>query len=216
MLIRNISSARLYVCVCVFFSTGSKKFAERRLSGLRWLFTPRHFTHLANSRTPCSLPQFYTLAVALVIICLTTTLVRAHPQQQPDGPHTLLDIETPNQFSYNSPLAQPDSLRSKPYFDFLSTLYAHDSAKTNLFRNRPQRDLQAQIDAELVPAVGEAKSRRRDRKRRALVFRPLFVYQQREVRKKEIAARRRSDEIRRRSDKVHPEGNTYNQLYHRV
>lgn len=154
--------------------------------------------------------------MAVGIVGLTTTQVRAHPQQQPDGPHTLLDIETPNQFSYNSPLAQPDSLRSKPYFDFLSTLYAHDSAKTNLFRNRPQRDLQSQTESELIPAVGEAKSRRRDRKRRALVFRPLFVYQQREVRKKEIAARRRSDEIRRRSDKVYSQGNTYNQLYHRV
>lgn len=150
----------------------------------------------------CSLPQFYTLAVALGIICLT----RAKPQQfqqQPDGPHTLLDIETPNQFSYNSPLAQPDSLRSKPYFDFLSTLYAHDSAKTNLFRNRPQRDVEGQT-TKLIPAVGEPKSRRRDRKRRALVFRPLFVYQQREIRKKEMAARRRSDEVRRRSGEKQP------------
>ncbi|XP_064542993.1 uncharacterized protein Lst isoform X2 [Drosophila montana] len=142
-----------------------------------------------------------------------------NPQQLQDGPHTLLDIETPNQFSYNSPLAQPDSLRNKPYFDFLSTLYAHDSAKTDLFRNRPQRDLQSQPELEpqpepelkaqelpLTPA-DEPKSRRRDRKRRAIVFRPLFVYQQREIRKKEIAARRRSDEVSRRN---------YNEYYKRV
>ncbi|KAH8415778.1 hypothetical protein KR222_000853, partial [Zaprionus bogoriensis] len=144
-----------------------------------------------------SLPQFYTLAMALGIVCLWTTPTLS--QLQPDGPHTLLDIETPNQFSYNSPLAQPDSLRSKPYFDFLSTLYAHDSAKTDLFRQRPRRDVQAQAEAELQQEqlAGESRSHRRERKRRAIVFRPLFVYQQREIRKKEIAARRRSDEVKR-------------------
>ncbi|ALC41613.1 CG8317 [Drosophila busckii] len=128
--------------------------------------------------------QIYTLAVALSIVCALSVA------QQPDeeAPHTLLDIETPNQFSYNSPLQQPDSLSSKPYFDFLSTLYAHDSAKTDLFRQRPRRDVQS-ADA--------PKSRRRDRKRRAIVFRPLFVYKQQEVRKQEIAARRRSDDYRR-------------------
>ncbi|XP_030558400.1 uncharacterized protein LOC115760952 [Drosophila novamexicana] len=163
-------------------------------------------------------PQFYTLAVTLGLVCLATAMPQ-NPQQLQDGPHTLLDIETPNQFSYNSPLAQPDSLRNKPYFDFLSTLYAHDSAKTDLFRNRPQRDLQSQTQSQsqpepelkaqelsLTPAE-EPKSQRRDRKRRAIVFRPLFVYQQREIRKKEIAARRRSDEISRRN---------YNEYYKRV
>ncbi|XP_064542991.1 uncharacterized protein Lst isoform X1 [Drosophila montana] len=162
--------------------------------------------------------QLYTLAVTLGLACLATAMPQ-NPQQLQDGPHTLLDIETPNQFSYNSPLAQPDSLRNKPYFDFLSTLYAHDSAKTDLFRNRPQRDLQSQPELEpqpepelkaqelpLTPA-DEPKSRRRDRKRRAIVFRPLFVYQQREIRKKEIAARRRSDEVSRRN---------YNEYYKRV
>ncbi|XP_062129087.1 uncharacterized protein LOC133840917 [Drosophila sulfurigaster albostrigata] len=139
--------------------------------------------------------QFYTLAVALGIVCFAT----AAPQQQPEeGPHTLLDIVTPNQFSYNSPLAQPDSLRSKPYFDFLSTLYAHDSAKTDLFRNRPRRQVEeVELPAELksAPVEDQAKSHRRERKRRAIVFRPLFVYQQREIRKKEIAARRRDDQL---------------------
>lgn len=147
-------------------------------------------------------PQFYTLAVALGVVCLATAMPQ-DPQQLQDGPHTLLDIETPNQFSYNSPLAQPDSLRSKPYFDFLSTLYAHDSAKTNLFKNRPQRSVPSESVAEPQPvavaAADQPKSRRRDRKRRAIVFRPLFVYQQREIKKKEIAARRRSDEAQRRN-----------------
>ncbi|KAH8299384.1 hypothetical protein KR044_000848, partial [Drosophila immigrans] len=132
------------------------------------------------------------MAVALgVVVCLATAL----PQQEQEGPHTLLDIVTPNQFSYNSPLAQPDSLRSKPYFDFLSTLYAHDSAKTNLFRNRPSRAVEPSVQLQAATSTADQpKSRRRDRKRRAIVFRPLFVYQQREIRKQEIAARRR-DEI---------------------
>ncbi|EDW09376.2 PREDICTED: uncharacterized protein LOC108615642 [Drosophila arizonae] len=153
----------------------------------------------------CSLSQqFYTLAVALGIVCLSSAMPQ-NPQQLQEGPHALLDIETPNQFSYNSPLAQPDSLRNKPYFDFLSTLYAHDSAKTNLFRNRPQRSVELQPEPELkadeqqLAAADQPKSRRRDRKRRAIVFRPLFVYQQREIKKKEIAARRRSDEAQRRN-----------------
>ncbi|TMW45036.1 hypothetical protein DOY81_009885 [Sarcophaga bullata] len=30
--------------------------------------------------------------------------------------------EVPAVLSYNSPLRQPDSLRSRPYFDFLSTI----------------------------------------------------------------------------------------------
>ncbi|XP_034478924.1 uncharacterized protein LOC117785130 [Drosophila innubila] len=150
--------------------------------------------------------QFYTLVVALGIVGLVTAL----PQVQQEGPHTLLDIETPNQFSYNSPLAQPDSLRSKPYFDFLSTLYAHDSAKTDLFRQRPRRDLQteSELKTQLVSA-DQPKSRRRDRRRRAIVFRPLFVYKQQEIRKQEIAARRRSDQVNR-------PGANYNQIYNRL
>lgn len=150
--------------------------------------------------------QFYTLAVALGIVCMVTAM----PQDQQEGPHTLLDIETPNQFSYNSPLAQPDSLRSKPYFDFLSTLYAHDSAKTNLFRNRPRRqaELEPELKSQVVVAAEQPKSRRRDRQRRAIVFRPLFVYKQQEIRKQEIAARRRSDQVNA--------GYNYNQLYNRL
>ncbi|KAL7738327.1 hypothetical protein ACLKA6_006652 [Drosophila palustris] len=158
--------------------------------------------------------QFYTLAVALgIVVCMVTAL----PQQfQQEVPHTLLDIETPNQFSYNSPLAQPDSLRSKPYFDFLSTLYAHDSAKTDLFRNRPRRDVQTESEPELktplVSAQDQPKSRRRDRQRRAIVFRPLFVYKQQEIRKQEIAARRRSD----RADQINRAGYNNNQRYNRL
>ncbi|XP_043643613.1 uncharacterized protein LOC122613479 [Drosophila teissieri] len=122
--------------------------------------------------------QFASLA-CLVILATTTMTTLAAPQQQ-EVPHALLDIETPNQFNYSpSPLAQPDSLRSKPYFDFLSTLYAHDTAKSNLFRPysvRQRRDAGAQ---KLVL----------DRPRRAIVFRPLFVYKQQEIRKQEIKER---------------------------
>ncbi|EDV55737.1 uncharacterized protein LOC6548426 [Drosophila erecta] len=120
----------------------------------------------------------------LVILAATTMTTMAAPQQQ-EVPHALLDIETPNQFNYSpSPLAQPDSLRSKPYFDFLSTLYAHDTAKSNLFRPysvRQRRDAGAQVLS---------------RPRRAIVFRPLFVYKQQEIRKQEIKdrnAQRRHD-----------------------
>ncbi|XP_039483491.1 uncharacterized protein LOC120446542 [Drosophila santomea] len=119
--------------------------------------------------------QFASLA-CLVILATTT---KAAPQQQ-EVPHALLDIETPNQFNYSpSPLAQPDSLRSKPYFDFLSTLYAHDTAKSNLFRPysvRQRRDAAAQKSV-------------LDRPRRAIVFRPLFVYKQQEIRRQEIRER---------------------------
>ncbi|XP_017077503.1 uncharacterized protein LOC108112200 [Drosophila eugracilis] len=119
----------------------------------------------------------YTWQVSTVILVILAAMAMAAPQLQ-EVPHALLDIETPNQFNYSpSPLAQPDSLRSKPYFDFLSTLYAHDSAKSNLFRpysGRQRRDLGAQ---------------KLDRPRRAIVFRPLFVYKQQEIRRQEIQER---------------------------
>ncbi|KAH8337939.1 hypothetical protein KR067_011118, partial [Drosophila pandora] len=121
------------------------------------------------------LSLFQLSSVLLVILAAMAT---ARPQLQ-EVPHALLDIETPNQFSYSpSPLSQPNSLSSKPYFDFLSTLYAHDTAKSNLFRpysGRQRRDVQPQ---------------KLERQRRAIVFRPLFVYKQSEVRKQEIRDRK--------------------------
>ncbi|KAH8284782.1 hypothetical protein KR054_000966, partial [Drosophila jambulina] len=131
-----------------------------------------------------SLPLQLTSAVLLVLLAAMASAVPA-PQQQ-DVPHNLLDIETPNQFSYNSPLAQPDSLKSRPYFDFLSTLYAHDTAKSNLFR--PYSRQRREADA--------VEAKKLDRPRRAIVFRPLFVYKQQEIRKQEIKdrnAQRRHD-----------------------
>ncbi|XP_017024407.1 uncharacterized protein Lst [Drosophila kikkawai] len=127
---------------------------------------------------------------SLILLLLAAMASAVPAPQQQDVPHNLLDIETPNQFSYNSPLANRDSLQSKPYFDFLSTLYAHDSAKSNLFRPYSGRQRR---DAEPVAAV-EAK--KLDRPRRAIVFRPLFVYKQQEIRKQEIKdrnAQRRHD-----------------------
>ncbi|XP_002061394.3 uncharacterized protein LOC6638461 [Drosophila willistoni] len=122
---------------------------------------------------------------SLMMIATMTSLSSARPQLQ-EAPHALLDIETPNQFSYSSPLQQPDSLRSKPYFDFLSTLYAHDTDKTNLFRpysGRPRRE-----------AV-QGANHRQERQRRAIVFRPLFVYKQQEIRRQEL----REDQANRRN-----------------
>ncbi|XP_022222109.1 uncharacterized protein LOC111073870 [Drosophila obscura] len=134
----------------------------------------------------------YTWQASAVILLMAMALTAARPQLQ-EVPHALLDIEAPNQFSYSpSPLQQPDSLRSKPYFDFLSTLYAHDTAKSNLFRpysGRPRRDVPSQ-------------SHRQERQRRAIVFRPLFVYKQSEIRKQEIKdrnAERRIDANLRRT-----------------
>ncbi|EDW35458.1 GL17215 [Drosophila persimilis] len=124
-------------------------------------------------------------SAVILLLAMDLSLTAARPQLQ-EVPHALLDIETPNQFSYSpSPLQQPDSLRSKPYFDFLSTLYAHDTAKSNLFRpysGRPRRDA-------LSPIASKSQSHRQERKRRAIVFRPLFVYKQQEIRKQEIKDR---------------------------
>ncbi|XP_017044361.1 uncharacterized protein LOC108090264 [Drosophila ficusphila] len=118
----------------------------------------------------------HTWQVSSLILVILAATTMAAPQLQ-DVPHALLDIETPNQFSYNSPLKQPGSLESRPYFDFLSTLYAHDTAKSNLFRpyaGRQRRDVEAKL---------------LDRPRRAIVFRPLFVYKQQEIRRQEIKDR---------------------------
>ncbi|KAH8348069.1 hypothetical protein KR084_003708, partial [Drosophila pseudotakahashii] len=132
------------------------------------------YSHLSKSLalTPAFFPC--SLQVAPVILVILSAMAMAAPQLQ-EVPHALLDIETPNQFSYNSPLANRDSLQSKPYFDFLSTLYAHDTAKSNLFRpysGRQRREVQ-----------------KLDRPRRAIVFRPLFVYKQQEIRRQEIKDR---------------------------
>uniref|UniRef100_A0A1I8P6N8 Uncharacterized protein n=1 Tax=Stomoxys calcitrans TaxID=35570 RepID=A0A1I8P6N8_STOCA len=94
------------------------------------------------------------------------------------------DSEVPAVLSYNSPLRQPDSLRSRPYFDFLSTLYRHDTEKSSLFQpylNRSKREAVAAPPATAVPS---------DRSRRAIVFRPLFVYKQQEIRKQQLREER--------------------------
>ncbi|XP_017125334.1 uncharacterized protein LOC108144743 [Drosophila elegans] len=126
----------------------------------------------------------WQLFSGLILVVILAAMTTAAPQLQ-EVPHSLLDIETPNQFSYSpSPLAQPDSLRSKPYFDFLSTLYAHDTAKSQLFRPYSARQRR------------DAAAKRLERPRRAIVFRPLFVYKQSEIRKQEIKdrnAQRRHD-----------------------
>ncbi|XP_075168212.1 limostatin isoform X1 [Haematobia irritans] len=88
------------------------------------------------------------------------------------------DSEVPAVLSYNSPLRQPDSLRSRPYFDFLSTLYRHDTEKSSLFQPYISR---SRREAVAATPVGNS-----DRSRRAIVFRPLFVYKQQEIRKQEL------------------------------
>ncbi|KAI8117129.1 hypothetical protein FF38_07809 [Lucilia cuprina] len=96
------------------------------------------------------------------------------------------DSEVPAVLSYNSPLRQPDSLRSRPYFDFLSTLYRRDADKTQLFRPyvRNRREIIAPVALDLNVAQHE-------RSKRAIVFRPLFVYRQQEIRKQQLQNQRR-------------------------
>ncbi|GBP10926.1 hypothetical protein EVAR_74087_1 [Eumeta japonica] len=57
------------------------------------------------------------------------------------------DSEVPAVLSYNSPLRKPDSLKSRPHFDFLSTLYRRDTDKNQLFSPylRMRRDTQQQL-----------------------------------------------------------------------
>lgn len=91
--------------------------------------------------------------------------------------------EVPAVLSYNSPLRQPDSLRSRPYYDFLSTLYRHDSDKSQLFRPY-QRQRREAVNAPRTFLNNE-------RSKRAILFRPLFVYKQQQVRKQQIQDQRR-------------------------
>lgn len=118
-----------------------------------------------------------------------------------EGINNYLDVETPNFFQYNSPLRQPDSLRSPQYFDFLSTLYRRDAAKADLFRPyvRSRRaavdaPLSVPLDVSLSPVARVAASGAAlidERPRRAIVFRPLFVYKQQQIRREELSKRRR-------------------------
>lgn len=103
--------------------------------------------------------------------------------------------EVPAVLSYNSPLRQPDSLRSRPYFDFLSTLYRRDTDKTQLFRpylTRTRREIvdPASLSAEIAKHFPQSTNEK-DRSRRAIVFRPLFVYKQQEIKKQQVQNRKR-------------------------
>ncbi|KAM7344021.1 limostatin [Cochliomyia hominivorax] len=96
------------------------------------------------------------------------------------------DSEVPAVLSYNSPLRQPDSLRSRPYFDFLSTLYRRDADKSQLFR--PYLRTRRSIVDNALPL---ADSQHTERSKRAIVFRPLFVYRQQELRRQKLQNQRR-------------------------
>ncbi|KAL9915542.1 limostatin [Glossina fuscipes fuscipes] len=114
--------------------------------------------------------------IPLLIIASMTTLALCRPQKDLN-----FEIAAPAVLSYNSPLRQPDSLKSRPYYDFLSVLYAHDSTKTDLFLpyGRNRRDIST-----------EQKSST-SRRRRAIVFRPLFVYRQQEIKKQQLREQRK-------------------------
>lgn len=109
--------------------------------------------------------------------------------QRDQAVNNYLDIETPSFFNFNSPLkSQPESLRERPYFDFLSTLYRKDNSKANLFTNPPSLQFLAKREATTAAPQQQVHQQRQ---RRAVVFRPLFVYRQQEVRKQQAQERRR-------------------------
>ncbi|XP_005187927.1 uncharacterized protein LOC101897868 isoform X2 [Musca domestica] len=98
-----------------------------------------------------------------------------------------LDDSIPSVLSHNSPLRQPANLQSRPYIDFLSNLYKNDKEKSNLYRNyRSKREVIATVEK---PKLEENVVQPRNR--RAIVFRPLFVYRQQQVRRQKLAAERK-------------------------
>ncbi|XP_073813171.1 limostatin isoform X2 [Musca autumnalis] len=116
----------------------------------------------------------FLLFVAAVMLCLALSWAQN------------TDDSIPSVLSYNSPLRQPQNLQSRPYIDFLSTLYRNDKDKSNLYRNyRSKREVD--IDGSELNKSGSEEPR----SRRAIVFRPLFVYRQQQVRRQQLAAQRK-------------------------
>lgn len=121
-----------------------------------------------------------TLVFAVFMLAVSTC------QAQNEQPlNNYLDIETPSFFNFNSPLRQPDSLKKQPYFDFLSTLYRKDDSKANLFTNPPY--LQNLKKREVTPAPIPVHHLHK----RAVHFRPLFVYRQQQVKKQQYQQKKR-------------------------
>lgn len=127
--------------------------------------------------------------ITLAVFMLAVTISTCHAQTDPTA-NNYLDIETPSFFNFNSPLkSQPESLQKRPYFDFLSTLYRKDNSKANLFTNPPSyAPLQFLTKRS---AVTEATQQHHRLQKRAVVFRPLFVYRQQEVKRQQAQERRR-------------------------
>ncbi|XP_055837855.1 uncharacterized protein LOC129906206 [Episyrphus balteatus] len=133
-----------------------------------------------------SLVKIIALCLLPIVACQYSVNVQ---QQQPQQllqaapePHEYLDIQAPEVFSFTpSPLQRPESLQSRPYFDFLSTLYRHDAGKKSLFV-QPPRNRRA-VNELLASAPVESSQLRQ---KRAIVFRPLFVYRQQEIKKQRI------------------------------
>lgn len=138
----------------------------------------------------------------IVALCILAPLASLNlGVQAQEGVNNYLDVETPNFFQYNSPLRRPESLRSPQYLDFLSTLYRNDAAKADILRPyvRSRRSvadapLTAPLDMSLSPLAAVAASGSApldERPRRAIVFRPLFVYKQQQIRRENLSKHRR-------------------------
>lgn len=92
----------------------------------------------------------------------------------------LLDVDPPKFYvAEPTPLEmKEESFKSKEYFDFLNHLYRHDRTKADLFEGNP---------TEAQPTfVHPDSSYTQQRQKRAIIFRPLFVYRQQQIKKQKL------------------------------
>ncbi|XP_055380161.1 uncharacterized protein LOC129611195 [Condylostylus longicornis] len=128
-----------------------------------------------------------TLLATFLFTILLDNITSAQQFQRSINPASsnILDIEIPQNFYVfkPSPLRNAQQFLQEPsYYSFLNTLYRHDKSKANLFTNPPP----VQIPSQNL-----------NRRKRAVVFRPLFVYRQQEIKKQKYRS------TRRRKVKVH-------------
>lgn len=128
-----------------------------------------------------SLVKIIALCLLPIVACQYYVNVEQPQQQLQASPeqHEYLDIPAPEAFAFTpSPLYRKESFESKPYVDFLSVLYHRDAGKKSLFTQTPRSRRTTFLPPALVPG--------QSRQKRAIVFRPLFVYRQQEIRKQKI------------------------------
>lgn len=138
------------------------------------------------------------LLTTLIAIILDSVVAQQYSTGNTIGSN-ILDIEPPKFYIINpSPLRNPESLRQQQYYSFLNTLYRNDRSKSNLFENipgisnsYPLQHLRRQKRSISASAIENEAVRLDNRAKRAVVFRPLFVYRQQEVKRQRLAEQRR-------------------------